>query len=101
MSKASFSIIGRIGSITPLSNVLKLSIFSGKTKNDKSIVNQITVFNENTIDYILKSCAVGALVSVDGTINQNSYTKDDGSVVYDVTLAAHDFSKLAAPKQKQ
>ena len=100
MSKASFSIIGRIGSITPLNKVLKISVFSGKAKSEKPIVNQITIFNENTIEYILKSCPVGTLISADGTVNQSSYSKDDGSVVYDVTLAAHDFSKLAVAKKQ-
>ena len=89
---------GRIGRITPVGNALKISIASKNSKRNKEGSwidnprwNTVTVFNENTINFVNRNLAPGDKIRIEGLIQQTSWQdKKSGETRYDVTISVHD-----------
>lgn len=99
---AEFTLIGRIGKITPCDGVTRLSIASNYRRKGKDGEwiddphwNQIVVFNEGARGYIAEHVGQGDLVMARGRVRQSSYEKD-GETRYGVDLVCTDFGLLAA-----
>ena len=106
INNTQFRIIGRIGSITPLEKLTRVSIASDRNVKDKdgkwiteTNWNSVTVFSEQ-IRKRLSSDRIGKhgnQLIIEGTIQSSSYEKD-GSKVYTVDLVAQEMEVLSFAK---
>ena len=102
-----FQAIARVGKITAVGSILKVSLAAeyGK-RNDRGdfesnpFWNTVTIFNEATINWIKKNVGPGDLVHARGTARETSYEKN-GETIYSVTLAADQFDLLAKKAERQ
>lgn len=99
---AEFTLIGRVGRITPGDGVTRVSIASNYRREGKDGAwaddphwNQIVVFGEGTRGYIAEHVAQRDLVMARGRVRQSSYDKD-GETRYGVDLVCTEFGLLAA-----
>jgi hypothetical protein len=101
--KATFEIIGRVGQIKTGNGVVRVSIATNASfkKNgewqDRTIWNEVSVFDESARNYVAKTFIKGDYVRAAGTIRQNSYEKD-GEHRYTTDLAVVEISR--APSKK-
>lgn len=106
INNTQFRIIGRIGSITPLEKLTRVSIASDRNVKDKdgkwlteTNWNSVTVFSEQ-IRKRLSNDRIGKhgnQLIIEGTIQSSSYEKD-GSKVYTVDLVAQEMEVLSFAK---
>jgi len=99
---ATFTILGRIARITPLNNVMKVTIASNYRRKNKEVAweddphfNEVTIFEASTRRYIEEHCGKGDLVHVEDRLRQNKFERD-GQTVHTVDLISQDFGKLAS-----
>lgn len=103
-----FRIIGRIGSINTLDNVVHVSVASDRrAKNADG--DWITETSWNSIAVFAKSLRKrldnpatarhGNLVAVEGTIQSSTYEKD-GQKQYQIALVADEFEALSFAKKR-
>jgi single stranded DNA-binding protein len=101
--KAAFEIIGRVGQIKQGNGVVRVSIAANASfkKNgewqDRTIWNEVSVFEETSRSYVTTRFVKGDLVRCAGTIRQNSYEKD-GERRYVTDLVVEEISR--APLKK-
>ena len=101
--KATFEIIGRVGQIKTGKGVVRVSIATNASfkKNgewqDRTIWNEVSVFDESTRNYVAQTFVKGDYVRAAGTIRQNSYEKD-GERRYVTDLVVEEISR--APLKK-
>lgn len=97
-----FTLIGRVGRITPGNGVVRISIASNYRRKgddeawvDDPYWNQVVVFDEAARAYVAEHVGQGDLVLARGRLRQSSYEKD-GETRYGVDLVSTDFGLLAA-----
>ena len=97
--KAAFEIIGRIGQVKASSSFVRVTIASNASyKKDGAWVekvrwNEVIVFNERSVGWVVENLAKGQWVRATGSVQQNSYDKD-GQTRYTVDLICEDISRL-------
>lgn len=107
MHNHDFQINGRVGKITPLNGVLKVTIastISYKHKQTKERVyearwNTLTIFDDNTSKYIKDHIHPGDMVQTKGELYDHSYQKD-GETIYTTVLNCHSFVRLAKKSEQ-
>lgn len=99
---AEFQIIGHVGRVKKVGPTLRVDVAAEYGRKDeagefkpKPYWNEVTIFAEGAIAWVQANVKKGDLVHARGTLRQTSYEKD-GQTIYGVTLAAEDFSRLAA-----
>ncbi len=102
-----FQAIGRVGKITTVGSVLKVSIAAEYGKRNSAgdfeanpFWNTVTLFNESQIKWVKENVSAGDLIHTRGTMRETSYTEKHGEVVYGVTLGADDFDLLAKKPER-
>ncbi|RLQ84981.1 single-stranded DNA-binding protein [Notoacmeibacter ruber] len=97
---AEFQIIGRVGKIKEVGPTLRVSVAAEYGRKDNNgefqsnpFWNEVTIFNERAMKWVLDNIGSGDLIHTRGTIRQSDYEKD-GQKVYGFTLAANDFDLL-------
>ena len=104
---AEFRIIGRIGKITDLGSVTKISIASNYPTRDKQSGawqdnthwNTLTLFGEKDRARAASNFAKGDVVHAQGRIRESSYEKN-GTTVYGVDLICAQLNKVAKAPEK-
>ena len=98
---AEFNIIGRVGKITNLNGVTKVSIASKYPRKDdhgewhnNDHWNTVTIFNETTRKWIASNLATGDIVHTAGKMKENSYQKD-GATIYSHDFTVSQFNRIA------
>lgn len=98
---AEFQIIGRVGKITPLNGVAKVSIASKYPRKDdhgewhnNDHWNTVTIFNDTTQKWIAANLSKGDIVHATGRMKENSYQKD-GATIYSHDFNATQLNRLA------
>ena len=97
--KASFEIIGRVGSVKKFDNVVRVSIATDASYKDngqwvkKTRWNEVTIFAKGLREWIGDNLGKGQWVRAAGVIQQNSYEKD-GETRYTTDLIVEDFGRL-------
>lgn len=107
MDHAEFQLSGNVGRIDEVGTTLKVRIASEYGKKDDTgefvenpFWNQITIFNERTIKWVLENTKIGDKVFCRGTVRETKYEKE-GQKKYDVTLAATEFSNVSFAENRR
>lgn len=95
MAHADFNIVGNVGKVTRIGDIVKVRIASEYGRRDQksgdfeqnTYWNEVTIFAEKTVTWADETLKPGDIVSVRGTIRQNIWNKD-GVQRYDVLLSA-------------
>lgn len=106
MAHAEFNILGTVGKVTTIGEVMKVRVAAEYGRRDpnsgdfnkNTFWNEITVFNEKTINWAQENLNPGDVVHVQGTIKQTSWDKD-GETRYDVLLAARKLDRIVSKAQ--
>ena len=108
MHNHDFNINGRVGKITPLNGVLKVSIASTISYKDKQTQkreydarwNTITIFDDHTAKYIVENITPGDLVQAKGDVYDHNYQKND-ETIYTTVLNCRSFVRLAKKAEQE
>ena len=106
MAYAEFNIIGNVGKVTRVGDVVKVRIASEYGRRDantgdfnqNTFWNEVTIFAEKTVKWADENLKPGDIVSVRGTIRKTSWDKD-GVTQYDVLLAAKNVDRIVSKEQ--